>query len=296
MHELVTVVITTYKRPVEILSRAVTSVINQTYENVELFVVDDNRDDDTCILIKNYIDNLDNVKVHYIKNGEPHGACSARNRGALAGKGKYIAFLDDDDEWKDSKLQEMLPAITGDIGFVYCGMDTYREEKKIEDSSIVKIGSNLEYQILKGNFIGGCSIPVIKKDLFHRIGMFDNEMQSCQDWDLWIRVIKNSSITYLEKPLVNYYITDNSITRNYKKQNAGRLRILEKYKADYCKYPELKERIVNAVIITKILDNDYRGAMIDYRNLYRGMKQFTHLPIVIKAFVKKFINAIRGYN
>ncbi len=296
MHELVTVVITTYKRPVEILSRAITSVINQTYENIELFVVDDNRDSDTCTLIQNYIENLDNEKVHYIKNGEPHGACSARNRGALAGKGKYIAFLDDDDEWKASKLQEMIPAITDSIGFVYCGMDTYREEKKIEDSSIVKIGPNLEYQILKGNFIGGCSIPVIKKDLFHRIGMFDNEMQSCQDWDLWIRVIKNSSIACLEKPLVNYFVTDNSITRNYKKQNAGRLRILEKYKADYCKYPELKERIINAVIITKILDNDYRGAMIDYRTLYRGMKQFTHLSIVIKAFVKKFINAIRGYN
>ena len=99
MDELVTVVITTYKRPPEIVNRAIQSVLMQTYPHIELIVVDDSPADyelreETARLVTGIGGN-----TRYIQHEKNLGACAARNTGLKHANGVYIAFLDDDDEW-----------------------------------------------------------------------------------------------------------------------------------------------------------------------------------------------------
>lgn len=102
--ELVSVVITTYKRRVSQIKAAIDSVLNQSHENLELIIVDDSpneyeyRDE-----VKNYCENISDSRVKYIQHEKNMGACAARNTGFSNSNGKYIAFLDDDDEWVKDK-------------------------------------------------------------------------------------------------------------------------------------------------------------------------------------------------
>lgn len=104
MEELVTVIITTYKRS-DIIERAIKSVLNQTYKNIEIIVVDDNANfpeerKKTAEIVKKY------PNIIYIPNSKNLGGALARNEGIYKAKGEYIAFLDDDDEYREDKIEK----------------------------------------------------------------------------------------------------------------------------------------------------------------------------------------------
>lgn len=87
--------------------------------------------------------------------------------------------------------------------------------------------------MLRENFIGSTSNPLIKKECIYEVGRFDTEMQSSQDYDLWLRIAKRYSVNYIEKSLLNYHIHNNSrISTNLDKRIEGRERIIEKYQDD----------------------------------------------------------------
>lgn len=118
---LVSAIITTYKRPPETVERAIKSVEAQTYKNIEIIVVDDSPDsfsgrDD----VKTTVSAHEGVK--YIPHEKNMGAQVARNTGLNAAAGEYIAYLDDDDEWDNTKTEKQLAAFTNErIGLVYSG-------------------------------------------------------------------------------------------------------------------------------------------------------------------------------
>ena len=119
---LISCIITTYNRPIEVLKRAIDSVINQTYSNIELLVVNDYPENielsnNIYKLIKSY----NNKSIKYIVLEKNSGACFARNRGANESKGEFLAFLDDDDEWLPNKLNDQKKLFNHDmIGIVDC--------------------------------------------------------------------------------------------------------------------------------------------------------------------------------
>lgn len=295
---LVTAIITTYKRPVETLKRAINSVLNQTYRNIELLIVDDNTD----LALSREVEELvfsfnDARRILYLKNDGMHGACAARNLGARNSEGEVLAFLDDDDEWCNKKISIMLPLLCAQVGLVYCKINSYRGTKLIEDKAQMEEVDNPLYEMLKRNFIGGCSVPIIQKKVFFAAGEFDSQMQAAQDVDLWLRIIKLSDVLFVNQALVNYYITDGSITRNFKKQNAGRRRILDKYKAEFEQYPELKGRMINSIISTNVLDGEYQEALDVFESYYETYSErIKNLSVFAKAFLKKILNSLRGYN
>ena len=180
---MVSVVIPTFNRK-KIIPRAIDSVLGQTYKNYEIIIVDDGSTDGTVDSIKK----LYNDKVH-ITLQKNQGASSARNRGIKEASGKYIAFLDSDDEWVSSKLETQMAFLdqNPEIAMI-CGR-TYRAD------NIKKVNSYLEREIIGSLFStlyshSFVSTPTViaKKDILETLGGFDINYKSAEDFDLWLKI------------------------------------------------------------------------------------------------------------
>lgn len=227
---MVSAVITTYKRPFDIIKRAAESILNQTYENIELIIVDDSPSDyDLRDEVQSMMDAL-GERVKYIQHEKNMGACAARNTGLKAAEGEYIAFLDDDDEWLPEKIEKQLEKFSNqEIALVYCGyyvVDTCNNTKKVFQTTYRK--GKVFGELIYANFIGSTSFPLIKKSVIEKLGGFDEKMKAAQDYEMWLRIAKEYKIDYVEEPLVNYYVHEGEqITKNHKGRADAFLRLLD---------------------------------------------------------------------
>lgn len=239
-NKLVSVIITTYKRPAKILARAIESVLAQTYENLELLVVNDYPEDEILvkeieILIEGYNDN----RIKYIVHSSNQGACKARNTGIIHSKGEYIACLDDDDTWETTKLENQLKGFKSDkVGMVYSPFyNVYEDNSKKLMVRGTKSG-NLFEDMLWTNCVGGTSMTMIRREVFDVCGMFDERLLSSQDYDMWLRIAKDYDIVCVNKPLIYRYVMQESITGNFEKQKKGFNLFTEKHSKYYIGNPD----------------------------------------------------------
>jgi len=201
----VTVVIPTYNRA-ELLKRAIRTVLNQTYQDFELIVVDDGSTDNTEEVVRSFNDN----KVIYIKHERNKGAPAARNTGIRAARGEYVAFQDSDDEWLPEKLEKQIKAFktaSTEIGLVYTGFWRIEGDKRtfFPSPNITPKEGAIHDALLKGNFVGTPS-TLVKKECFEKAGMFDEKLPMFEDWELWIRISKCYCFKYIDEALaISYY-------------------------------------------------------------------------------------------
>ena len=228
----VSVIIPTHNRA-EFLRSAITSVLNQTFQDFEIIVIDDASNDHTREVIANF----NNARIKVIHNQISKGAAGARNIGIVNTSCEYIAFLDDDDEWLPEKLQIqtcLLDNSPPKVGGVLTG---YTIEKMSE-----RIVSTVNYAMIdlpKGNPIATSSI-LLRRECFEKCGLFDENMLTGSDYDMWIRISKKFSFKVIKNALVKYYIHENSLTFNYEKRARSLEILLEKhkdfFKSDYKGY------------------------------------------------------------
>src|SRR5699024_1932047 len=135
------------------------------------------------------------------------GANFARNFGAKTAIGKYLAFLDDDDTWKKTKIEKQIELMkrNDEVGLVYSGRQIHYPDYKVSYYVQHKCKGDLKDYIIKSNCIGSTSTPLIKKNIFFDVGGFDNKFPARQDYDLWIRICQVAIVDYIDEPLVNYY-------------------------------------------------------------------------------------------
>jgi|LSQX01.3.fsa_nt_gb glycosyltransferase involved in cell wall biosynthesis len=207
--QLVSVIIPTYKRPASIVKRAIDSVLSQTYRHLEIIVVDDSPGDYVYrSKVENMIFLLNRKKIMYIKHEVNKGACAARNTGIIASKGDYIAFLDDDDEWLPEKLEkQMLLMNNPDCGLIYCRHFIVNDiSKNIKEDERLCYTGEVFSQLIINNFIGSTSFVLIRKECIDIVGLFNTELKSAQDYEMWLRIAKEFKIAYVDEPLVKYHI------------------------------------------------------------------------------------------
>jgi len=198
--KLISVVIPTIKDREKMLKRAVDSIKRQTYKNYEIIIVSEG----------------DNANI-------------ARNIGIKKAKGQYIAFLDDDDEWLPTKLEEQIKYI-GKFHCIYTFFNIIKNGKII-DKHACKFQGNIHEKLLNRNWIGTCSTALINKECFEMVGMFDEELPACQDWDMWIRLSKHYPFKIIPKYLTNYYVHKRNLTqKNISKHILGHKMLYEKIK------------------------------------------------------------------
>ena len=195
--ETISVIIPTFNRE-KMLYRALESVVNQKNVDTEIIVVDDGSSDKTEQMIKR---NFHEIK--YLKQNN-RGVSSARNLGIINATGNFIALLDSDDEWKISKLEKQLDFLQNNQKFnaVHCNEKWFnggREigQKKYHDRS----STGLFKRSLRRCLISPSSI-LVRKELFKRIGNFDESLPACEDYDFWLRVLVNEDIGHISEVLV----------------------------------------------------------------------------------------------
>ena len=202
MNDLITCVIPTHNRS-KLLNRAIKSVLMQSYKGIEIIVVADGCTDNT----KDIINNINNDLIRYIEINPAQGANYARNIGIENARGKYIAFLDDDDEWLEKKIEKQMElfARNKNLGLVYTGKQIIYMKEEIDYSSIPNDAGDLKDKILLSNIIGTTSSVMIKKCVFEDVGKFDTQLQALQDYDLWIRICQKYTVGVIEEELIYYY-------------------------------------------------------------------------------------------
>ena len=260
---LVSVIITTYQRPVDILFRAVSSASHQTYENIEILIVNDFPDEANSQLIKDRIEKMNDSRITYLTYETNRGACYARNYGLAHSNGAYIAFLDDDDVWLENKIETQIAGFTkSEIGLVYCpfiNIDVKngckKELKKFGDKS----GQVLE-KLLDHNIIGGCSMPMIRREVFNNCGVFDEQFPSSQDYDMWIRISEQYEVLFIDEPLTIRYLLPVSITKNIEKKIKGWELLTEKHEAKYLTHPKIYNLRINRFVRVLIRNGYYKKA------------------------------------
>ncbi|KUP05096.1 hypothetical protein Q73_13505 [Bacillus coahuilensis m2-6] len=203
--------------------------MKQTYQNIEIIIVDDNGESEFSKDIVSALIRYPDIK--YIAHKENKGACEARNTGIINSTGDYIAFLDDDDTWEDTKIEKQILKFTNpNVGLVYCGIKYFFEYNGKELCKTAVKSPNPIKDLLIHNFIGSTSCGIVKKSCAIEVGMFDNNLKSGQDLDFWCRIAEKYEIDCVEECLLNYTLYRNeTITSNYNNRLLSNLYLKEKY-------------------------------------------------------------------
>lgn len=196
----VSVIITSYNRE-DMIVNAISSVVNQKYKEIEIIVVDDCSKDNTKGVVENYIDENKLTNIVFLINEKNMGANYSRNRGVESSTGKYISFLDDDDEYYPTKIEEQVTLMQkyDDKAIVYCGFNIYKCDDKIAQTKLRYEGDILD-KLLEDNFLGNPSLLLLRKTLIET--SFDNTFPACQDWDLVTRLAKKYKFYHTNSMLV----------------------------------------------------------------------------------------------
>jgi glycosyltransferase involved in cell wall biosynthesis len=207
----VSVIIPTHNRA-DFLRGALSSVLNQTYQNFEIIVVDDASTDDTAKVVAAFNDE----RIRFLQHENNRGGSAARNTGILASQCDYIAFLDDDDEWLPDKLRkqiEVLVACPQEVGGVCTGcLDVDKANGKVIRQRIPTKRGNISRELLIENCIGGTSSMLLRKVCLQQVGLFDESLPRSQDYDLWIRISREFLFECIQEPLFKYHVHDKRIS------------------------------------------------------------------------------------
>lgn len=257
---MVSVIIPAYNRE-NTIERAVMSVLNQTYKDLELIVVDDCSKDNTVEVLKSIKD--DRLKIIELEKNS--GACVARNVGIENAQGDYIAFQDSDDEWLLDKLEKQMAIFEKEkVDLVFCAFNRFGLG---EDLTYPKLPEGIvERKVLLEDSRISTQTLIGKKECFENI-KFDPEMPRLQDYDITIRLSKKYRIYFVNQPLVNMYVQNDSISKNNDKLLKAESMILSKYKDDAEKYEDFKYHNVRVLAIYKRIGG-YKSSY-EYKTLYK---------------------------
>lgn len=194
---LVSVVIPTYNNG-ELAVDAVESALMQTWRPIEVIVVDDGSSDDTAERMGAFGDRIKFLKRDHV------GAAAARNAGIRAGSGSVIAFLDSDDIWKQDKLEKSVPPLLKDkkIGVVYTDFEVIDLKTGIHQyTPCYRKSGDLRRQIFMECRGVSTSTIVTRRNCLRNVGLFDESLVRCQDWELFIRLAEEYEFNFVPEVL-----------------------------------------------------------------------------------------------
>lgn len=213
----VSVIIPTYNRG-NLIIKSIKSVLNQTFKNLEVIVIDDGSSDNTEHLVNKITDK----RLKYVKLSSNKGSSNARNIGIKNANGQFISFQDSDDIFYPNKIEKQLKNIINrnsildfcKINVIYNSTYSYLIPNKRQENSILK-GDIFNELISRGNFISTQSMLI--RTNYMKKHLFDIDMPRLQDYDVILGMIPKVKISYTKEVLVDLHIQNNSITRSPRK-------------------------------------------------------------------------------
>lgn len=256
------------------VGRAIDSVLAQTFQDFELIVVNDGSSDDTAAVLARYGQSL-----HVIEQSNC-GLSAARNRGATAARGRYVAFLDADDRWMPAKLARQVTLMMAHPHLAFCSTSALLEgpdgtalgEWRAQPSALPP----LHAIFLHNAFVPGSgSAVLVRRDALDQTGGFDEELQSIEDIDMWMRLAAMGGYACIDEPLVVIMKRPNSMSGNISVMRAAALRVMRKNR--HLLPP--RER-------TRLWRDAYAGVLCDYaKSGYRAGNRWLPLFDLIHAII-----------
>ncbi|MBK4732784.1 glycosyltransferase [Oxynema sp. CENA135] len=222
---LISVIIPIYNGQ-KTIQETITSVINQTFKDFDILIINDGSQDSTLDILSE----IDDPRLHVFSYPNA-GLAVSRNRGIEKAQGKFIAFLDADDLWTADKLEKQLAALQEhpDAAAAYSWTDYIDESSQfLYPGSHLSENGKIHDKLFVRNFIENGSNPLIRRQALTEIGSFDPEMESAADWDMWLRLANRYSFICIPEVQVLYRITVNSMSANILRQEADCLKAIDR--------------------------------------------------------------------
>jgi len=196
----ISVIIPTFNR-LDLLKRAIESVLNQSIKPYDIIVVDDGSTDNTSEMIQQKYKSINLIQQ---KNS---GVSAARNNGIKNAQGDWIALLDSDDEWGENKLEEQVNNLTDNPKYEFC----HTNEIWIRNG--IRVNQKKRHKKYGGFIFDKCldicrispSSVLFNKNILNHVGWFDEKLPVCEDYDLWLRITADYEILFIDKPLIVKY-------------------------------------------------------------------------------------------
>lgn len=221
----VSVVIPCYKDATT-LARAVDSVINQTYPDIEIVVVNDCSPQTDLIemCLREY------PQVCYLRNSQNVGLAATRNNGLAIAKGELVAFLDADDEYLPDKIKLQVEALDENT-VVTCGLvNIYPNERRVNSARSSRI-FNSPNSLIYRNTLNGAGL-LAPKHLLLQYGAYDVTLRSCEDYDLWLRLLSAGvTVKDIGQPLYLYYFNPLGLSKNISEISRWELEVIKRHAA-----------------------------------------------------------------
>lgn len=250
---LVSVIIPNYNHA-RFLSDAISGVLGQTYQNFEIIVVDDGSTDNSREVAEQFDD-----KIQYIYQRNA-GLSAARNTGIRAAKGSLIGVLDADDMYEPTFISTLVAVLESnpDADGVYCGYQFVDQDNnllpQIENRPVPS--DELYDALLDGNFFVPESI-FLQRYVYDDVGLFDEALRACEDWDVWLRVTKKYRVIHVPEVLTRHRILAGSMSTDPLRMLTARLAVLKKHVGS--------EPLMNGLsIVHRAYGRAYLGSCIEY--------------------------------
>ncbi len=220
----ISVIIPVYNR-VNLIGRALDSVYAQSRSAQEVIVVDDGSSDGTGDYVRTYF-----PQARYIRQSN-QGVSAARNRGIVAARGDWLAFLDSDDEWLPQKLQIQCEVMEANPEHRICHSNEIwvRRGRRVNPMrKHAKSGGNIFRRCLPRCVISPSAV-IVHRSVLETVGKFDEAFPACEDYDLWLRVCAVYAVLYVEQPLIiKYGGHPDQLSQRYPAMDRFRIEALEK--------------------------------------------------------------------
>ena len=232
----VSVIIPTYNRAATI-RRSIESVLEQTYDKLEVIVVDDGSEDESGEIIRGIADD----RLRYIQLKENGGVSKARNYGVSLAEYELIAFQDSDDVWRPDKLEKQIKLFEKypDSAMVYCAYEFHNNETvyRVPSEKYPKeiLDGEIYPYLLQNNSIGAPTL-LMRKTCFESIGGFDTAYPALEDWDLALKAAKAGRISFADEVLLDAYRYGEGVSSSYINRYKARCRMIAEYMEDMQKY------------------------------------------------------------
>lgn len=274
------------------LPETLNSVWQQTFTDFEVIIINDGSNDN----LEQWVSEIKDSRLRLISQPN-QGLSGARNTGILAAKGEYIAFLDADDLWANTKLEKQVKCLEQNqlTGLVYCWTKLMDAQGNLTGRILKSsVKDNVIESILQRNIIGCPSSVLAKTKCLEEVGFFDTNIQYVEDWEMWIRMASHYQFSVVNEPLVYYRQHPNNWSKNWRLMKEGYQVVIEKaYSLVPNKYQYLKNRSygnANLVLAWKAIQSqakdfklaaNFRFQAISYNPLLIFSDEFRRLSLAI---------------
>lgn len=288
---IVSVVIPSYKRA-ELIQRAVDSVLNQTMREIEVIVVDDNglntpAGEATCEKMQKY---AGDSRVQYLRHEVNQNGSAARNTGIRAAKGKYIAFLDDDDAYFPQRFEKMcarMDQLDESWGACYSsyvkhmpnGRDQYSAEKNEGDLFI--------QALMRSLYLGSGSNLFFRRSAVEKIGFFDESYRRNQDLEYLVRILKEYKMAYVDEVLFEVFFD----IRTEETTHVQRREREQLFRKNFARHLESLDKKQKKAILC-MYDLDWIRACINHRKFGDAIVSMLHARIPLYVYIDYFKYAL----